>query len=448
MSTRVLVVDDSPTIRRVVGAALQRAGHDVATAADVRTLGDQLAAFIPDLLLLDHALPVDDGVSVLEQLARARGWLPPIIVMAARSDGLAGVDERLRGLGVVDVVTKPFSPEALIAVVRHCLDKQAALRRRSAADDFADDEHTVPALSPALSAGRTTVVGAPTAVDASVTGEPARPRLPAGFALVGELAQVALPELLQLLTLQAHTGVLVVDTGDLCVDVALAEGRIVGAVAVDDEGAPARRGGMRLGRYLVATGGIADARLEPGIAAATGPGLLGERLVAAGAITTEALQRAVAEQTQDFVVELLRARRGVFGLKSGASHLPATAVPPGWSVDALLFEALRRIDEWAVVEREVPSFEARFAVRGDVDSDDLSIEERDVLQGLVAGPARVRDLVARSPLLPFDVCRVLYRLAVLKRVQRLDDGDPTRLLSDERSPAEPLLSSIPRRSDA
>jgi hypothetical protein len=61
---------------------------------------------------------------------------------------------------------------------------------------------------------------------------------------------------------------------------------------------------------------------------------------------------------------------------------------------------------------------------------------------------RVRELVARSPLLPFDVCRVLYRLTVLKRVHRVDDGDPGRLLSDERQPAEPLLSSIPRRSDA
>jgi CheY-like chemotaxis protein len=444
MATRVLVVDDSPTIRRVVGAALQRAGHDVAAAADIAALDDQLTAFIPDLLLLDHALPVDDGaVSVLERLAGGRGWLPPIIVMAARSDGLAGVDERLRQLGVVDVITKPFSPEALIAVVRHCLDKQAAARHRRLSADFADDEHTVPALARAP----TTLAGPPTACDASVTGEPRRPRLPDGFALVGDLARVALPELLQLLHLQQHTGLLVVDTGELGVDVALEGGVVVGVRAVDNDGAPARGGGRRLGRYLVATAGVDDDQLEAAIAAG-GDGLVGQRLIAAGIVDDAVVRRAVTEQAWDVVVELLRARRGVFGLKVGAHHLPDAVVRPGWSVDALLFEALRRIDEWAVIEREVPSFEARFAVRGVPDESGLSDEETAILRVLGDGPARVGDLVDRAPLLPFDVCRVVYRLATLKRVQRLDDGDPTRLISDERSPAEPLLSSIPRRSDA
>jgi len=445
MATRVLVVDDSPTIRRVVGAALQRAGHEVATADTAADVSAQLVAFVPDLVLLDLTLPgADDGMGLLEQIARERAWSPPVVVMAARSDGLRGVDERLRRLGVVDVITKPFSPEALLAVVRHTLDKQAARRRQGALSDFADDEHTVPALPRHPS----TVVGPPTAVDVRATGEPRRPRLPEGFSLVGELAHIALPELLQLFKLQAHTGLLTVDTGDLCVDVAFEDGAVVGVVGADVDGGPARRGGLRLGRYLVATGALDAAGLEPAVAATAGPGLLGERLVGAGVIDAEALRRAVAEQAQDLIVEMLRARRGVFGLRSGAAHLPEAPVRPGWSVDGLLFEALRRIDEWAVIEREVPSFEARFAVRDVVDERDLSAEEVGVLQALGDGPARVRELVARSPLLPFDVCRVLYRLAVLKRIQRVDDGDPLRLVSDERSPAEPLLSSIPRRSDA
>jgi CheY-like chemotaxis protein len=410
MATRVLVVDDSPTIRRVVGAALERAGHEVAAVDRVDDVLDTVTTFVPDLVLLDLTLPgADDGLALLERMARARSFVPPVVVMASRSDGLRGVDERLRRLGVVDVITKPFSPEALLAVVRHTLDTQAARRRRDAVSDFADDEHTVPALP----RGATTVAGPPTAMDVSVTGEPRRPRLPEGFALVGDLARVPLPELLQVFKMQAHTGLLSVDTGELCIDVALEEGAVVAVVGSDTDGAPARRGGLRLGRYLVATGAIDDAKLEPLVAATAGPGLLGERLVGAGVVDGDAVRRAVAEQAQDLIVELLRARQGVFGLRVGASQLPETRVQPGWSVDALLFEALRRIDEWAVVEREVPSFDARFAVRGNVDERDLSAEEVGVLRTLAAGPVRVRELVARSPLLPFDVCRVLYRLTVL-----------------------------------
>ena len=75
------------------------------------------------------------------------------------------------------------------------------------------------------------------------------------------------------------------------------------------------------------------------------------------------VRRAVGEQTQDLMVELLRARRGIFALSAGEQHLPTVVVRPGWSVDVLLFEALRQIDEWSVIESEVPSFEARFALQ-------------------------------------------------------------------------------------
>jgi len=184
------------------------------------------------------------------------------------------------------------------------------------------------------------------------------------------------------------------------------------------------------------------------VAATAGPGLLGERLVAAGVIAPEALRRAVAEQAHDLIVEVLRAHRGIFGLRTGPAHLPEAMVRPGWAVDGLLFEALRRIDEWAVIEREVPSFEARFAVRNVVDERDLADDELDILRALGTGPARVVDLITRSLLLPFDVCRVLYRLAVLRRIQRVDNGDQMRLLGADRAPTEPLLSPLPRRGDA
>ena len=471
-TARVLVVDDSPTIRRVVSSVLLRAGHDVSTADDGTGGLAEVRVLEPDLVLLDLTMPGLDGNGVLQRLHAEHGdEAPPVVLMCTRGDALAGISEVWRRLGVVDIITKPFSPEALLAVVHHSLDKHGRRQRPAeatrvvlamasiaAADSdaqasFADDEFTTP--GPVL-ATSTTLAGAPIqstqARDVAVP-PPRGLSIADGFDLVGELAVIALPEVLQLLKFQSQVGLLVVEAGGLHFDVGIDDGTVVSVVATDLDGGPARRGELILGRYFVTTGAINADDLEAHIASIEFLGHddrrpLGERLVASGIISRDHLRHAIAEQAQDLMVELLRSRRGLFGLKSGAVHLSPHAIRPGWSVDGLLFEALRRIDEWAVMESEVPSFEARFAVRGTLDDDGLSAEEGTILRGLHGGPARVRDIVRRSPLRPFDVCRVLYRLAVLKRIQRIDDGDPRRLLSDDSPPLEPLLSTPPTRADS
>lgn len=466
-AARVLVVDDSPTIRRVVGSVLQRAGHEVVTAES----GDQglveIAAFDPDIVLLDVVMPGMGGLEVLERIDEQFGDEgPPVILMCTRTDQVPTVDREMRRRGVVDTITKPFSPEALLAVVHHSLEKHGRRQRTSdatrvvmalasiaAASDhdmqvegetrvnnarntFSDDERTTPG-------GRLMASGGATVIQ-STYGVPVSPPmpLPAGVALMGDLTIIALPEVLQLLKFQSHTGLLEVEAGGLRFEVGFIGGAIVSVHARDEDGGPPRQGQMLLGRYLVTAGLVDEAALDAQLLASS-PHPIGERLVEAGVITGDELRRTVAEQAQDLLVELLRARRGVFALKMGDTLLPATAIRPGWSVDALMFEALRRIDEWGVIESEVPSFEARFAVRGTLDETGLSAEEASLLRSLVRGPARVRDLVKRSSLLPFDVCRVVYRLSVLKRVQRIDDGDASRLVNDDQTPREPVLSTPP-----
>lgn len=470
---RVLVVDDSPTIRRVVGTVLQRAGHDVVTAEDGDSGLLELRILLPDLVLLDVTMPGLDGQSVLHRAFSELGdTVPPTILMCTRDDALAGVDDVLHRLGVVDVITKPFSPEALLAVVHHTLEKHGRRQRPAEAtrvvmalasiavadagaqaSDFADDELTTPGPPTQLWAATTstTLAGAPFGSSQARSELPRAPSpllsLTDGFALVGDLAVVALPEVFQILKFQSHTGLLVVEASGLHFDVGIDAGAVVSVVATELDGGPSRRVELKLGRYFVAIGAIHADDLEDVIADLGQPDHsnrqpLGERLVARGIVNRDHLRRAVAEQAQDLVVELLRARRGLFGLKDGASHLPVHAIRPGWSVDGLLFEALRRIDEWAVMEREVPSFEACFAIRGTADEGGLSPEEGALLRGLRAGPLRVQEIVARSSLRPFDVCRVLYRLAVLKRIRRIDDGDPEHLVSDDRPPGAPALSTL------
>ncbi len=115
--TKVLVVDDEPTVREVVVGYLRRDGHDVAEAADGNAALDLLDADPPDLVVLDMMLPGVNGLDVLRRV-RATSDIP-VIMLTARaeeSDRVSGLE-----LGADDYVVKPFSPRELAARVNGVL---------------------------------------------------------------------------------------------------------------------------------------------------------------------------------------------------------------------------------------------------------------------------------------------------------------------------------------
>jgi len=132
----ILVVDDEPTIREVVRRYLERDGYKVKEAADGPTALQLLRDEPPDLLVLDLMLPGVDGLAITRQLRDpehpaalvAEGEIP-IIILTAKT----GEHDRIHGLelGADDYVTKPFSPQELVARVK------AVLRRTHAGDPVA-----------------------------------------------------------------------------------------------------------------------------------------------------------------------------------------------------------------------------------------------------------------------------------------------------------------------
>ncbi len=122
----ILVVDDEPTIREVVRRYLERDGYKVYEAADGNTALNMLRSQSPDLIVLDIMLPGIDGLSITRRLRDldGQGLLitereVPIIILTART----GEHDRIQGLelGADDYVTKPFSPQELVARVRAVL---------------------------------------------------------------------------------------------------------------------------------------------------------------------------------------------------------------------------------------------------------------------------------------------------------------------------------------
>ena len=123
-SARLLIVEDDASIRRLLHAALDRAGYHVTDASDARQALSLADVTRPDLILLDLGLPDRDGLELI-QLFRNR-HNPVILVVSARQatgEKVAALD-----LGADDYLTKPFDSEELLARVR------TALRRRSMGD--------------------------------------------------------------------------------------------------------------------------------------------------------------------------------------------------------------------------------------------------------------------------------------------------------------------------
>ncbi len=116
---KILVVDDEPSIVKLVSAYLKPEGYEVLTAADGPTGLKAARAFHPDIAILDIMLPGMDGLELLQQLRRESQAY--VILLTARTEEI----DKIIGLsvGADDYMTKPFSPRELVARVK------AALRR-------------------------------------------------------------------------------------------------------------------------------------------------------------------------------------------------------------------------------------------------------------------------------------------------------------------------------
>ena len=110
---KVLIVDDEPNIREVVGLYLRRDGHEVVSAADGEEALELFRSAAPDLVVLDLMLPRLSGLEVCRRMQSERRV--PLIMLTARG----AEEERIVGLGVGadDYVVKPFSPRELAARV-------------------------------------------------------------------------------------------------------------------------------------------------------------------------------------------------------------------------------------------------------------------------------------------------------------------------------------------
>lgn len=131
MRTRVLVVDDEPSIRKVLQAQLVRDGLEVDTVADGAEAITALGEAPYDLVISDLKMPAVGG---LELLAHVRQQFPGLPVILITAHGTVDSAVEALKLGAHDYITKPFDADELHAAVEKALRTERA-RRRNVQED-------------------------------------------------------------------------------------------------------------------------------------------------------------------------------------------------------------------------------------------------------------------------------------------------------------------------
>jgi CheY-like chemotaxis protein len=420
MSTRILVVDDNPTIRHLAGTILQGRGFEVLQAADV---GNAFALLMErpagvDLVLVDAAIAGPNGapLALLMQEHEALRTVPVVLMGRKTEHASADTTEQKGALGGLK---KPFDAEALIAVVEDAIGMAARWRARgeALAAGSRDEYERTPTGSLRRVQTNETPPGA---------GPDSANQYAHEVALSGDMRVIPIGAALQLLQIEGQTGVLLVRDGEVEVTVALRKGLIdlVLARGVGRE--------FRLGRYLVERGLIAPEdidqllRDQPG-AGDSGPSgeherrLIGTVLVEAGRVTKDQLREALARQSSELVYEVLRWPRGRFEFRPTLLPPLAQTAKLALPVASVVMEGFRRVDEWRVVERGLGSLESVLQRDGITEDADrigrLTVPEQRVL-AMVDGERTVRTIVEQSHMSKFDACRILFQLLEARLVRR------------------------------
>jgi DNA-binding response OmpR family regulator len=125
MKIRILVVEDEPSLLRLIAKRLKEYGYSV-DSCDNGDDGEYYAELTEyDCIILDIMIPVKDGLTVLRNLRR-KGIVTPVLLLTAKSD----IDDRVHGLdiGADDYLIKPFSFKELLARIRVLLRRNIESR--------------------------------------------------------------------------------------------------------------------------------------------------------------------------------------------------------------------------------------------------------------------------------------------------------------------------------
>src|SRR5258706_7880358 len=237
----------------------------------------------------------------------------------------------------------------------------------------------------------------------------------------GDLSTIGLGEVFQMISMSQKEGTLVVQDSDSrkCVFFGVSGVQLLSS---------GRRKGMKVGDMLLRAGKVTEAQLEDALEnGRIQKKKVGEVLVESGVVAEEEIKSVVREQIEEEIYDLFLWKKADFEFIEGPAPVElkdpdAQVTELSFDVNGLLLEAVRRADEWAVINQSVPSIDSIFTFVSESDrheEDKTSGDPAKRVYRLVDGRTPISEVVENTGVSKFDACKVLVDLYNRGRVRLL-----------------------------
>ena len=409
---KILSIDDSPTVQRLIDMILSSQGYEVVQASDGEEGIIKARAENPAVILVDFVMPKMNGFQVCKTLKDDPAFQDtPIILVTSKGDkvGTKFVDV----LGITEYFTKPFQPEELLAKIREVIDRKGGGTAyspppRPAAPPAPEPESSLSGMEARIQdvVGRTLEGFVKNALPDMIRRELTKSQPVGNAGIKGNLANFRIIEVMQMLGLQRQSGKLVITKGSENGEIYFLDGDIVFASSSGNGGASPfetlLRRSCRLKDDQVA-------RALSIVQKSSGP--IDSALAREKLIDAKAFAECLKSHTEREVYKAMAWREGDFFFEKSAP--PSFANPVRLKVDDLLLEGARRSDEWMLIQQKIPDFNVLFEplIADAVELTKRGLSDVDTaVFAHVDGKRSVQNIIDASGLGEFEVAKSLFIL--------------------------------------
>jgi len=441
---KILIVDDCETVRQVISDILTEAGFNPIPASDGAEGIELAQSYIPDLILLDFIMPKINGLRFCQMLRKIENLKNiPVILMSVKATSIG--DKFTKIVDVADIISKPFSPDILLAVINHKLGKPkkekltkdipSPIKKESIESPVEESQKAFKDIKQIISNALLSRIPEETSkitknellkfCDETITMDLlmelsyliARINPISGIAsLAGMTSAISIGDIIQLLAQSSQTGMLKIIEENKYAQVYFKDGKISFARFWGESEE------FLLGRYLLKEELITLETLERIIKSPSPKTLLGERLVRSGLITREDLKKVLEEQTAEVIYEILRWQKASYSFHPEIQSDEAIASDLRLDTSEILMEGLRRIDEWRLIEKEINDFNIRLEKTPLAFDPSLGLSPQESLVlDLIDGTRSIKDIIKETLMASFDVSKIVYELLSMKIVKKIKE---------------------------
>lgn len=408
---RILSIDDSPTVQRLIDMILSSQGYQVSLASDGEEGIAKAKAEKPAVILVDFVMPKMNGFQVCKALKDDPDFKnTPIILVTSKGDkvGSKFVDV----LGITEYFTKPFQPEELLSKIREVIDKT----RPQAAQPEPQPESAPGGIEAMVReiVERTIEGMLKNLLPEMIRKEIAKQMPSASVGITGNLANFRIIELLQMLGLQRQTGRLVITRNNENTAIYFREGDVVFAASHCGDGSNPLHGLLKRSCRLRED----QLRHVMQQAAATNEPV-DSIIIQEKVLDARGFADCLKRHTEAEVYKVMAWRDGSFLFEK--TQPPVFANPVKLKVDDLLLEGARRADEWALIQQKIPDFNMVFepliADAAELTRRGLSDIDLKVFS-LTDGRRTIQEIIDVSCLSEFDVAKSMFILMSVNLIRQ------------------------------